>query len=291
MNRWIIMILLMRSFMLCALEDLPQEYAVGKNVRLSLQERKMHLLKQARMIDQEVSEQLKNVLKKAQSSKRVNQDLKSRDCNLDRISMSWDDLEKHLKKRGLKDVMLFGFGSLVNKHANYQSDVNIPAVAFGIKRIYNMKHAHPEDSILGLPTCGYNHEQMRLNNKLTGKVDDMVNGILLKFTIGSEAYADLKEREKTYRLMPIKVALYRALLHNKIVLKDGYVLLSHQDKSSAHGDPHVVYNSLVLDGFKDIENHGLQGFVPLFLDTTYLSDEKTTIRDWIRKNSAQVVSD
>ncbi len=47
-------------------------------------------------------------------------------------------------------------------------------------------------------------------------------------------------------------------------------------------EPHVIYNSIVMDDMKDIQMQGNPGFVPLFLDTTYLSDGHTTLRDWIR---------
>lgn len=288
MNRLIAIVLLVRLTMLYAVENLPQDYAVGKNIRLPLQGRKSHILKQTALIDQEMNEPLKKVLQKIGLSKIVDQDLKNRDHNLDQIALSWTALEHVLHKRGLKDFILFGFGSLVNKCANYQPNINIPGVAFGIKRMYNLKHPNSKDSILGLPTIGYDHEQLRLNNRLTGQASDMANGLLLKFTLGSKAYIDLKEREKSYRLIPVKVALYRALLQNRAVFKDAYVLFRPEDKRSVHGDPHVVYNSLVLDGFKDMQNQGLPGFVPFFLDTTYLSDEQTTIRDWIRRSSAKI---
>lgn len=284
MNRLITIVLLVRLTMLYAIENLPQDYAIGKNVRLSLQDRQSHIERQSTMIDEQMAESFKKVLQKIGSSKAVAQDLKNKGYNLDQIALSWTALEQTLKKRGLKEFTLFGCGSLINKHANYQPNINLPGVTFGIKRVYNLKHPEPKNSILGLPTVGYDHEELRLNNRFTGQANDMVNGLLLKFTVGSKDYHDLKDREISYRLVPIQVALYRALLHNRAVFKDAYILLSAEDKHSVKGDPHVVYNSLVLDGCKDMQHDGCSDFLSFFLDTTYLSDERTTIRDWIRRN-------
>lgn len=291
MNRLITIVLLVRLTMLYAIENLPQDYAIGKNVRLSLKGRTAHIEKQSTMIDEPMSEPLKNVLQKIGLSKKVDQELKHKGYNFDCIALSWAALEQTLKKRGLKDFTLFGCGSLMNKHANYQPNINLPGVAFGIKRMYNLKHPDPKNSILGLPTVGYDHEELRLNNRFTGQAADVVNGLLLKFTVGSKEYSDLKERERSYRLVPIQVALYRALLQNKVIFKDAYILFGAEDKYSVNGDPHVVYNSLVLDGCKDIQNEGCSGFLSLFLDTTYLADGRTTIRDWIRRHSAKIKND
>lgn len=291
MNRLAIMILLMRSFMLCAIEGLPQEYAVGKNVRLSLQARRAHLLNQARISNGCLDRSIKKMLRRAASSPAVLNDLAKRNSSIGNRVLGWDALEDCLKKSGREGFYLFGFGSLMNKQTNYQPNINIPGVVFGVKRMYNLEHADPEDSVLGLPTLGYEHERLRLNVQLTKRPTDMVNGLLLKFAIGTKSYEDLKKREKLYRLVSVKVLLYSSLFQRKPIFEDAYILVGDKEKNALEGDPHIVYNSLVIDGCKELEDDGAPGFLSLFLDTTYLSDGKTRVREWIRRNSSHAVSD
>lgn len=284
MNRLLATIIVSGAFMIHAADNLSKEYAIGKNVTLSIEKRMAYIIKQACMIDERLHEPIKKMLGQTKSSRTVLNDLSKRGSSAGSRALSWAALENCLKKKGTDEFLLFGFGSLINKRTNYQPNINIPGVAFGVKRLYNVKHADPKDSVLGLPTTGYDHECLRLNVQLTKRPTDLVNGLLLKFAIGTKDYEDLKKREQLYRLVSIKVLLYSSLLQCKPIFKDAYILVSVKDKSSSTGDPHVVYNSLVMDGCKEIEDKGFLGFLSLFLDTTYLSDGKTTVRDWIRRS-------
>lgn len=269
-----------------ATEQLPREYAIGRNIALSLDDRKTHVLKQACMADEQLDPTIVQTLCDVVSSKIVHDDMTAR-ARYHGKELSWTEFENELKNRGLKDFLLIGFGSLVNKYVSYQPNINIPGIVFGVKRIYNMRHPDAQSSKIGMPARGHDEEQLRLNTLLTQDKHDMANGLLLAFKVGTEEYAHLKNRERMYRLAPVKVALYRSLLERRVIFKDAYILSGGPDtrghEQTVEGDPHIIYNSLTMDGFKSIQDQGYPGFLPFFLDTTYLSDGKTTIREWIKR--------
>src|SRR5690348_4742586 len=68
-----------------------------------------------------------------------------------KTSITWEQLEQHNKP-----LILLGFGSLMHtkSHLNryYQPNINIPCIAFGVKRMYSLLHPTPQTSCAGLPT-------------------------------------------------------------------------------------------------------------------------------------------
>jgi len=202
----------------------------------------------------------------------------------DDIAISWDALEKKLSQQKCKTFYLFGFGSLINANnslnAPCQPNINIPGIVFGVRRIYNMTHPQPEESCIGMPTQGHEDEELRLDTHVTGNIDDYANGILLSFDIGTPQYRHLKDRERKYRLIPIKVVDYRSLWSSSR-LYDAYILCGKEIPLEQTKNPHTLYNSIVIEGAQRIEHQGNPGFLSLLLDTTYLPDQATRLRTWI----------
>jgi len=195
-------------------------------------------------------------------------------------AIDWRTLEKKNNS-----FFLFAFGSLINTknpmNSACQPNINIPGVAFGMRRIYSMTHPDPHISCVGLPTEGHEDEELRLDTQITGNCDDHVNGILLKFKVGTPQYQHLKEREKKYDLIPIKVVDYRSLFTSPLFY-DAYILSGASEEVSAQKKPHIAYNSVVVQGAHIIEQQGNTGFVSLLLDTTYLPNG-ITLRSWIKE--------
>lgn len=194
-------------------------------------------------------------------------------------NITWEQLEQNNTS-----LLLVGFGSLMHIkspiNSPFQPNINIPCLVFGIKRLYSMIHPHPEKSCIGLPSQEYEHEQLQLDTNITGNIHDYANGILLSFKISSPAYQTLKKREQYYNLVPITAIDYRSL-SNQPRIVNAYILNTKTNTRPYKKKPHVLYNQLVLDGAYTIEHNGNPGFISLFLDSTFLPNGTTTVRDWL----------
>jgi len=204
--------------------------------------------------------------------------------NLSKHTLTWDLLEKRMAQKKSSRFYIFAFGSLINTlsdlNADCQPNINIPGIAFGIKRIYGMTHPQPEHSYIGLPHPKHEHEQLRLDTTITGKKTDYANGILLEFTLETPQYEYLKSREQKYNLVPVKVIDYQSLL-KRPRFHDAYILCGTEQHTHADKMPHIAYTTVVIEGAQFIEAQGYSGFLPLLLDTTFLPDGKTTLRSWL----------
>jgi len=282
--------MLLMNYVMNHAQEIPTKYAVGKNCHMSIDMRRAHINEQAYMAREQVHPQIKQALHDSLLHTCVQEDLHKRKRelareqahDLDSIKLTWQELEDRLNKQQDASFLLIGFGSLVHKDFSYQPNVNVPGVVFGVKRIYNLKHPNPASTIMGLPAYEYEQEELRLNTILTNNQYDIANGLLLRFKVGTDEYEHLKKRECKYVLVPTKVVLYESLLKGEPICVDAYILSGDVGVEGLGLEPHVIYNSIVMDGMKDIQIQGSPGFVPLFLDTTYLSDGKTTIRHWIK---------
>lgn len=281
--------ILLMNYVMNHAQEIPAKYVVGKNRNMSIDRRRDHIAEQVYMAREQLHPKIKQALRNAILHTCVQEDLQKRKRelarDLDSIKLTWQELEDRLNKQEDPSFLLIGFGSLVHKDFSYQPNVNVPGVVFGVKRIYNLKHPKPASAIMGLPAHGYEQEELRLNTILTNNHHDMANGLLLKFNIGTDAYEHLKQRECKYVLVPTKVVLYEPLLKGEPLCVDAYILSGDVGVEGLGLEPHVIYNSIVMDGMKDIQMQGSPGFVPLFLDTTYLSDGQTTLRHWIEMKS------
>lgn len=267
--------------MLCYAQcDNKDRYAIGKNRALPRSMRTLHIARQAIMADAQMRYWVKQALAELTLCAEVQKDLhRRRSGEIKKIS--WHQLEERSQASG-GSFLLMGFGSLLHKDFSYPSTIYMPGLVCGVKRIYNLKHHNPAAAGIGLPTHGYEREDLRLNTILTNNQYDITNGLLIQFEIGSPAYQDLKNRERKYDLLPVKVILYASLFIKRPLCVDAYVLSGDVGYQGLGYEPHVVYNSIVMDGVEDIQQQGNPDFLPLFLDTTYLSDGQTTIREWIK---------
>jgi len=238
---------------------------------------------QKKMATASIPHHVQLAITQARSHDAIRDDLAMR-TQKKRNALTWQELEERIAQKPTSTFLLFAFGSLIHSqhpiNQPYQPNLNIPAIAFGVQRIFNMTHFNPTTSSLGLPTVGYEDEQLRLGTRLTNNITDYTNGILLKFSLQSTAYNDLKTREQKYLLQPIKVVDYQSLFED-LLFFDAYILVSPDQDPPAHTKPHVVYTHIVLSGAHTIQALGADGFLPMVLEKTYLTDEKTTLRTWI----------
>lgn len=213
-------------------------------------------------------------------------DIIQHDINM-RKKISWDEFEKSFKNDNSNEFYLFGFGSLMNNCCNYNQSNNIASVLYGMKRVYAVQHPKPQTSPIGLPNLQHPKEELRLDTVLTNDINDITNGVLLKFEIGSPDYEHMKFRERSYSIVKIKVVDYKSLLNGEPKYITAYVLSANASLVDVDITlrPHVIYHELVLDGANDVEKRGNTGFLELFMQTTFLPDGKTPVKKWLDKAS------
>ncbi|NIM51303.1 MAG: hypothetical protein GTO22_18970 [Gemmatimonadales bacterium] len=195
-------------------------------------------------------------------------------------SYPWEMLETDLVGQHPSRLLVLGYGSLVNRtSAGYtlSESTGIPAVAFGVRRIFN--YLIPERN----PRYGPPPNSMAraaLNVIPTGQISDMVNGVLLEVPLGD--VAAFRSREVGYDLLPVacirwherkKPPFLGYVLHCPDEPRDGLV------RTATDIEPHPVYYRVCREGAAEIGD----SFLDLWLATTYLADRATPVGQWERE--------
>lgn len=198
----------------------------------------------------------------------------------------WYSLEEELKETKKTKILLFGYGSLLNKVSakktiNEDSVNNYrPVIGFGIRRLldYNMPDAVksrsmykdvPDPNAIGL-----------FNARFTGSITDSANGALIEVKI--EDIESLRQREIGYDLRPL-ICIPWNNPNGEII--EAYTLgcsgrmWEGKMLSDSSILPHEGYLNLCRVGAEKIGNE----FLDYFLETSFLADGKTKIKDWIKK--------
>lgn len=195
----------------------------------------------------------------------------------------WEDLEERLLRTG-GTIKLFGFGSLINAQS---ASYNIckrrgPAVAFGLKRIFNYKDHYLESCNIGCPHESYAHEQAKLNATETEDPNHMINGILYDITAAD--LISLRPRERGYDLERLYVVDYYDALDTSCLkprVYEAYLLRARESNQvSSDNVPDINYLNVCLEGARSFG----KPFLNLFFDTTFLSDGLTPMKDWLVNN-------
>ncbi len=188
----------------------------------------------------------------------------------------WDGLEADLSELHGGSLKLLGYGSLINRESaarTLTSDVLTPTVAIGARRIFNYESNRPSLAPSTDPRA-----RAVLNVVVTRQREDLVNGMLIEVPL--EDIKPLRDREIRYDLKPVACVDWNRRDEPPFV---GYILECSGDgqphgKQVIRGDiePNHRYYRLCRDGVTAVDEEFLQ----LWLDTTYLADGKTPVRDW-----------
>lgn len=202
-----------------------------------------------------------------------------------RYTGDWESFEKDIRHRGETTFHILGFGSLLDPNSSNEfSNRREPAIAFGVRRFFGFSHPAPETSALGIPCQPYDDEQLRLTTRVTQKLSDITNGVLLQIDLDSEM-RDFRTREKGYDLVRVPILKLKSGHEGRkqYELSMAYILTEPNkacgglDKTQEVLLPHLAYLYVCLRGASQISHD----FLDLFIQTTYLSDEKTPIGNWI----------
>jgi len=189
----------------------------------------------------------------------------------------WDTLEADLERRGSDQLVVLGYGSLVNRSSaghTLSDTAGKPAVAFGVRRLFNYvipdtnrRYGAPPDST----------PRAALNVVATSRRSDVVNGVLLEVPL--REIGAFRSREVGYDLVPVAcIDWYDRnappflvhILHCPDEPRDGRV------RTAPGMEPHPEYYRVCRDGAAEID----PSFLKLWLATTFLADLSTTAGEW-----------
>ena len=195
----------------------------------------------------------------------------------------WYSLEEELKEEGKDKIVLFGYGSLLNKLSaketikNDAVDKYTPVIAFGIKRLldYNMPDELRSRSIYEFIE---NEQSIGLfNARFTGSITDSANGALIEVSL--DEIASLRKREVGYDLRPIVCIPWgnqKGKIMNAYTLGCSGRMWKGKMLSDSTILPHKGYYKVCREGASKISNK----FLEYFLETSYIADGKTKVKDW-----------
>ncbi|MGE3954881.1 MAG: gamma-glutamylcyclotransferase family protein [Parachlamydiales bacterium] len=169
---------------------------------------------------------------------------------------------------------VFVYGSLLNPESaktTLSSETvaaGRPAVAFGIRRLFNRKVAE-ELVVKRFGPLEAPDQVGALNVVWTGRPTDRVNGLLLQVT--EEELARLKEREVGYGLISVKVAPW-----------EGSLCRCWTAYTFSAGGPYVASDVMPIPGYYEEVRKGMarygRRFLEVYLQTTYLANGVTPIK-------------
>lgn len=193
----------------------------------------------------------------------------------------YDDLAQELKEQGIETLKIFSYGSLMSvksakkTFSNETMKTRKPAIAFGIKRVFNRDIPIEPDSHWGIPFDP--NARGMLNVLYTNEDTDFVNGIV--FEVKASDLEPMGKREIGYDLIPVKCIDWEASLTSDD--PPNYIAYTfHARIDSKYTNSKILprpgYYELSRDASKE---HGLL-FYLLWLKTTYLADGTTPITQW-----------
>jgi hypothetical protein len=193
----------------------------------------------------------------------------------------YHDLHVTLEREGIQTIKIFSYGSLMDYGSASQTlspesmATLKPAIAFGVKRLFNRDVPVKPNSKWGIPNN--RHARGMLNLAMSGSQNDLVNGIV--FEVNRKDIPGLLYREEGYDLIPVIVSDWDDA--TKKDTSDCYIAYTfyaplESSYTSSDIDPRPNYYELSRDASKQ---YG-PVFESLWFSTTYLSDGVTPIRKW-----------
>lgn len=181
-------------------------------------------------------------------------------------------------------VLVFGYGSLMNKVSAARSmkpeavDSMEPALAFGVKRLFNYKVTDP--SRWGAQQN--RKERAMLNLAQTLNIGYMANGVVLE--VDAEDLTSLVSRETGYDLVPILVASWKDVMNQnpEIEIRVAYTFVAVNELRNNTAYTSTEYYPVI--GYLHAVQEASQAYGPEFAAfwnaTTYLADGTTPIEGW-----------
>ncbi len=203
----------------------------------------------------------------------------------------WEGLEERLERMACSHIPLVGYGSMLNSKsaaltintASLRSGQ--PVIAVGGRRIFNYE-MRSDGGRYGTPSAAL--ALAALNVRLTGKIDDAVNGVLLEIPVMD--ISALRKREVGYDLEPVACLKWNELERPPFL---AYILQAPDEKRAGKKrtndalEPHRKYYRICRSGAREFG----KSFLRFWLSTTYLADGLTPVGDWEATEFPEVCDD
>jgi hypothetical protein len=192
----------------------------------------------------------------------------------------WERLEENLEARSVSEIAVVGYGSLVNGASAGQTlserslATSRPVIAFGARRLFNYEIPSDVDRYAPAihPLAG-----AALNALPTGKIEDIVNGIVMKLPLTD--IPAIRGREVGYDLIPVVCLEWNNPEKPPFL---AYILCCFDEerggirRTNIKLEPHQGYYSVCRKGASEFGEE----FLRLWLATTYLADGVTPVAEW-----------
>lgn len=198
----------------------------------------------------------------------------------------YPELVDDLKTQGKTSLLLFTYGSLMDVSSAKRTlsesslDTRRPAVAYGIKRVFDLDVAITPES----RWCTPNNPKARAMLNIVPSPSSVVNGVLMDIAIG-DIHA-LLLREEGYNLIPVVVAEWDTAQEEPTILYQiAYTFHAPQ------GSPYTNSTIMPRPGYYELTRNAAfqfgEAFSKLWFETTFLSNGQTPIDSWEQKVLSQ----
>ncbi len=181
-------------------------------------------------------------------------------------------------------VLIYGYGSLMNKVSAARSmkpeavKSMQPAIAFGVKRIFNYKVTDP--SRWGIDQ--HRKERAMLNLATTTNIGSIANGVIME--VDAEDLSRLVSRETGYDLVPTLVATWDDVMAQnpevKIRVAYTFVALNELRNNTSYTSTEFYPVLGYLHAIQEASQTYGPEFATFWNATTYLANGTTKINDW-----------
>jgi hypothetical protein len=193
----------------------------------------------------------------------------------------WEGLEDDLAAAGEDGVLVLGYGSLINRTSasrTVTSNTRRAAISFGLRRVFNYE----------IPLDNERYEftadplaRAALNVRVTGVVEDAVNGVLMDVPLVD--VAAFRAREVAYDLVQLPCIWWGDPDPTPF---PAWVVRSPEDATGRTNNgivPHRGYYDLCRRGASRFGD----SYLAFWLATTYLADGITAVADWEQQRPAE----
>lgn len=193
-------------------------------------------------------------------------------------SYPYKDLHHQLEEQNIKTLTVFSYGSLMSQASAQKTlsqkalSTRKPAIAFGIKRLFNRDVKIRYNSKWGVPKDP--DARGMLNIEMTNKALDIVNGVVYEIDI--EEIPSMLDREEGYDLVPVFYLDWEDIQEQgQPKLQVAYTFRAKNLSSYTSCDilPRPNYYELTRDAAKE---YGPE-FYAIWLESTYYADGITTM--------------
>ncbi len=192
----------------------------------------------------------------------------------------YPELAHTLAAQGNTTLPLFIYGSLLDERSagrtlsTHALATRRPALAFGLKRVFNRDIPIEPESVFGFP-CNDSARGM-LNVEKTDHLENFMNGVIIDIPLNE--IAALMEREIGYNLVPIIVTDWEPLHQGE--MKYSIVHTLQAPAESIYVNPHI----LPRPGYYELTRDAAKQYGPfyemLWYNTTFMADGITPVITW-----------